>query len=97
MNDFARWAWVTLREEALAEKLATVDPMDFTSVGDARNQLIDLLNEFVGETEFVQRVRPSERFDFLKARASCTRLVSLSRGSTRCAIVLGMVGPDAIL
>jgi hypothetical protein len=96
MNDFARWAWVTLREEALAEKLATVDPMDFTSVGDARNQLIHLLNEFVGQTEFVQRVRPSERFYFLEAQSFVYPIGVPVSGLHEMRDRLRTVGPDAI-
>jgi hypothetical protein len=96
MNDFARWAWVTLREDTLAEKLASIDPMDFVSVSDARDKLVHLLNEFVGQTEFVQRVRPADRFYFLEAQSFVYPTGPAANGIHELRDRLRTVGPDVI-
>jgi hypothetical protein len=46
-NDFAHWALSACNEPALAERLASVDVRDFTSLDDLRQALIGVLEDYV--------------------------------------------------
>jgi len=68
-NDFAVWASHTLREPVLAERLATIDPLDFESVRASREKLIAYVQEVVGRTESYIRVPPGREFRFLELKS----------------------------
>lgn len=69
MNDFARWVWLHLNQPALAEKLACVDPWEFTSVRQVREKLLEYLSGYVGEMETFMRVSERDEFQFIKLRS----------------------------
>lgn len=64
MNDFGRWAWVTMHEERLAEQLAVIDPLEFVSVREARERLVGVVERYLGDAEYIQRVLPGQEFHF---------------------------------
>ncbi|HUB08667.1 MAG TPA: DUF5752 family protein, partial [Myxococcales bacterium] len=68
MNDFARWALVGLGEEALAERLSAVDPLQCFSVRAAREAIAAILAEYLGASEYGIRVPAGKRFFFSAAR-----------------------------
>ena len=68
MNDFARWVWVTLGDEPLAEQLAEVDPLAFSSMHEARERLVSTLASYLGQAEHTPSVGPRERFYFLEGQ-----------------------------
>jgi hypothetical protein len=68
-NDFALWADQTLLEPVLAERLATVDPLDFPSVRASRNRLIEYVKTFVGESQTYIRVPPGKEFRFQELKS----------------------------
>lgn len=68
-NDFALWADHTLMEPALAERLATVDPMDFPTVRAAREKLIEYVGEFVGPSQSFSRVPTGKEFRFQESKS----------------------------
>ncbi|MHB8874029.1 MAG: DUF5752 family protein [Myxococcaceae bacterium] len=68
MNDYARWVWYTLHERTLAEKLAAIDPTAYTTTMDARRALARVLEESLGDVEFIPHVRPEHRFFFVNAQ-----------------------------
>ena len=61
-NDFALWADQQLREPWLAERLATVDPMDFAMIRAAREKLIEYVEVFVGPAQSYVRVLQARSF-----------------------------------
>lgn len=67
-NDFARWAWITLREEPLAERLAAVDPLQFRSIPEARDHLIGIVESYAGRVRFLARVPREHEFHFCEAQ-----------------------------
>ena len=69
MNDFARWVWLYLNQPALAEKLASIDPWDFTSVRQVRERLLEYLHTYVGEMETFFRVPERDEFQFVELRS----------------------------
>ena len=46
-NDFAHWAFAACNEVALAERLSGIDIREFTSVEDLRQQLIQIIGEYL--------------------------------------------------
>lgn len=46
-NDFAHWAGESLEERALSEHLSNVDPFDFASVNDLRNELVRVIDSYL--------------------------------------------------
>ncbi|MBI4482304.1 MAG: hypothetical protein HY652_05375 [Acidobacteria bacterium] len=69
LNDFARWVWLHLNEPSLAEKLASLDPVDYGTVREAREALWRLIREAVGASESVFRVPEGEEFYFSELRS----------------------------
>ena len=69
-NDFARWVSQALREEALAEKLAAIDLLAFTSIRELRDAIIGTVDEYLGELDRPgYECRPEEAFHFCRSRS----------------------------
>lgn len=64
LNDFASWARTTLGDEPLAELLAAIDPLDLTSLGEARQALVQTIGDYIGRMEFTPSVSFRQRFCF---------------------------------
>jgi hypothetical protein len=69
MNDFALWVWQHANQPALAEKLASVDTWEFTSVREVREKLLEHLGHYVGEMEVFLRVAERDEFQFIELRS----------------------------
>ncbi|MEW6041582.1 MAG: DUF5752 family protein, partial [Elusimicrobiota bacterium] len=68
-NDFAYWASEILREESLGEKLASIDTMQFLTIRDLRNNIIEIIeshikNEHLSKNKFADK---GEEFHFMKS------------------------------
>jgi Family of unknown function (DUF5752) len=46
-NDFAHWAHIARHEEGLAKELADVDIRSFTSIGDLRANIVQIVEEYL--------------------------------------------------
>jgi hypothetical protein len=46
-NDFALWAALALQDSALAEKLSSFDPLDYDNMGQVRQAMVDILEEYL--------------------------------------------------
>src|SRR5512147_2846462 len=46
-NDFAHWAFAACNEVGLAERLASVDVREFTSIVDLRKRIIEIVEEYL--------------------------------------------------
>ena len=69
-NDFARWVSQALREEALAEKLAAIDLLAFTTIRELRDAVIETVDEYLGELGHPSNeCRPEEAFHFCRSRS----------------------------
>ena len=69
-NDFARWVSTVLREEALAEKLAAIDLLAFTSVEGLREALINTVDDYLRELDRPSvECRSEEAFHFCQSRS----------------------------
>ena len=69
-NDFARWVSQALREEALAEKLAAIDLLAFTTIRELRAAVIVTVDAYLGELDRPDyECRTEEAFHFCRARS----------------------------
>jgi hypothetical protein len=66
-NDFAHWALSACNEPALAERLASVDVRDFTSLEDLRQSLVSVLEDYVEHNPDAAMRKADESFYFCAA------------------------------
>lgn len=67
-NDFASWVHRELRDGRMAEQLGVVDPTDFDTLEDLRQELIDLIDERLDEMEQVPWSKTDHQFNFLTSQ-----------------------------
>ncbi|MEJ2025264.1 MAG: DUF5752 family protein, partial [Deltaproteobacteria bacterium] len=65
-NDFAIWIARSLHNKALAERLAIIDPVAYGSMETVRNELIDIIEESLDETEFPTWAKRDDQFEFMQ-------------------------------
>lgn len=66
-NDFAVWAKLYLGDRVLAEKLGIIDPYSYDSMEALRSDLLDLIDERLGELAMVPWARRGDEFYFMEA------------------------------
>lgn len=67
-NDFAAWVRHGLHDGVLAERLAVVDPTEFADLEALRQELVELIEERLEESEFVGWVRGTQQFEFIRSQ-----------------------------
>ncbi|MBD3234856.1 MAG: hypothetical protein GF315_14120 [candidate division Zixibacteria bacterium] len=67
-NDFSVWAAHSLHDKELAEKLAIINPTDFSDLDDLRNEVIDILEEALDNVEYPPWVKSDAQFEFVKSQ-----------------------------
>jgi len=65
-NDFAIWTANSLHNKLLAERLAVIDPMTFQTLDDLREELIDVIEETLNETEYPTWSKRDDQFEFIR-------------------------------
>ncbi len=63
-NDFARWAKNGLESQILAERLANINPFEYGNNGEVRRSVIDVIEDYLWESQYVPPVRPGFEFHF---------------------------------
>jgi hypothetical protein len=63
-NDFATWVAAHVRDQALAERLAVVNPFDFGSLEELREELCSIVDDHLTRRSSVPRVEFGEAFFF---------------------------------
>jgi Family of unknown function (DUF5752) len=63
-NDFARWVAVEVRDQALAERLAVVDPFEFVDLEALREELVTIVNDHLRRLSMVPRAEAGRAFHF---------------------------------
>jgi len=66
-NDLALWAHSQLRDNVLAERLSLINPYKFSTFDDLRQQVIDILDERLGEIDHIPWAPKGGAFHFLQA------------------------------
>ncbi|MDH4134882.1 MAG: DUF5752 family protein [Gammaproteobacteria bacterium] len=67
-NDFASWARHALHDAPLAERLGVIDPADYPDLDALRQELIEITEERIEETEYQTWARPDQQFHFVRAQ-----------------------------
>ncbi len=67
-NDFATWAVVHVRDLALGERLAVLDPFDYGGLEDLRIEILSVIDDHLSRLPFVPRVIHGDAFDFIQSR-----------------------------
>lgn len=67
-NDFAAWAHHALHDNHLAERLAALDPTDYTDLEGLRRALIDVIEERLDEQDYVPWAKPDQQFSFMRSQ-----------------------------
>jgi hypothetical protein len=63
-NDFARWVAVEVRDQALAERLAVVDPFEFPDLEALREELVSIIHDHLRRLAAVPRAGAGRAFHF---------------------------------
>jgi hypothetical protein len=67
-NDFATWVDTQVRDRILAERLAMVDPADFSTLQALREELVSVVDEHLRRLGVVPMVVSGEPFEFIQSR-----------------------------
>ena len=67
LNDFAEWARHGLHDQMLAERLAVINPAEFSDMEDLRSELIEQIETRLDETESVPWSKPDQEFHFIRS------------------------------
>jgi hypothetical protein len=63
-NDVATWTAVHVRDQALAERLGVVNPFEFPTIEDLREELLSVIDDHLARLSSVPRVEFGEPFHF---------------------------------
>lgn len=66
-NDFANWVATHIRDQVLAERLAVVDPFQFSSLEELREELVSVIDHHISVLHPVPRVVFGEPFFFVQS------------------------------
>lgn len=66
-NDFATWCHHSLHDNRAAERLAVIDPADYTDMEGLRQELIEVIDERLDETELMLFARADQQFHFARS------------------------------
>jgi hypothetical protein len=66
-NDFATWAAIQVRDRVLGERLAAVDPFDYSELETLRAELITIIDDHLGDLQSVPRIVYGEPFHFMRS------------------------------
>jgi hypothetical protein len=67
-NDLASWAFRSLNDKTLAERLSVIDPTDFATLEDLRSDLVDLVEARIEEADRPTWNLAHEPFYFLRSQ-----------------------------
>ena len=66
-NDFANWAYESLHDQALAERLGAIDFANFSDLEALREELIDVIEERLYEVEYIPWAKIGTAFQFVRS------------------------------
>lgn len=67
-NDFASWAHHELHDKTVAERLSAVDPVEHAELEELRQELLEIVEMRLDETEKAQYERADQQFHFLRSQ-----------------------------
>ncbi|HKK02199.1 MAG TPA: DUF5752 family protein [Desulfuromonadales bacterium] len=67
-NDFASWVWRGLHDKPLAERLSMISPSEFEDLEALRQEVVEVIEERLDESEMMHWAPADQQFDFLTAQ-----------------------------
>jgi hypothetical protein len=67
-NDFAQWVVTQIGDHVLGERLAVLEPFDFASLEDLREEIISIIDDHLSRSPIIPRVVFGEPFHFKRSR-----------------------------
>jgi hypothetical protein len=67
-NDFAAWVAHGLRELAVAERLAVIDPAAFPDPEELRREVLEVIDAYLDESDYLAWARRPDQFHFRRAQ-----------------------------
>jgi hypothetical protein len=67
-NDFASWAFRGLHDKPLAEQLSMVIPTDYKDLEGLRQEILEVIEQRLDESEYVPWAKTDQQFHFLKSQ-----------------------------
>lgn len=67
-NDFAFWSAHHLHDPILAERLAIIDPSEYSSINELRGELMEIMEQRLDEVEFPLYTRRETQFEFIRSQ-----------------------------
>lgn len=67
-NDFAAWARRGLRDSPLAERLAILDPSSFQNLEELRQEVIELVEQRLDESDILHWIPATTQFEFVSSQ-----------------------------
>jgi hypothetical protein len=95
-NDFAFWAATALQDSKLAEMLSTFDPFGYETMRQIRDDLVELLEEYLWNLPSVPWARPGFELHFCEASTVVLRSQLAARNLIELHTALNKVGLDSI-
>lgn len=68
-NDFAHWIDSALNEEVLAEKIASIDTIKYTTIRSLRNEIVKIIEDYIEKNpkSKLRFASPGKMFHFIKS------------------------------
>jgi hypothetical protein len=66
-NDFATWCHHSLHDRPAAERLAVIDPAAYADIEELRQELIEIIDERLDESEVMLVARTDQQFQFTRS------------------------------
>ena len=67
-NDFAAWIRHGIHDVVLAERIAALDPSDFSDLESLRQEMIELIDMRIDECESLLWMRATQQFEFIRSQ-----------------------------
>jgi hypothetical protein len=67
-NDFAAWVKHGLHDSMLAEQLAVLDPTDFHTLEELRQEMIEIIEIHLDQSEHHDWLRATHQFEFIRSQ-----------------------------
>jgi hypothetical protein len=66
-NDFAVWCYESLHDNPVAERLSAIDPADYADLEELRQELIEVIESRLDETEVMLFAHADQQFHFVRS------------------------------
>jgi hypothetical protein len=95
-NDFAEWVRHSLHDTRLAERLAVIDPGDFTDLEAMRQELIDVVEERLDEIEVLAWAPVDRQFHFIRSQTVVFDTHCSARDPDQLAAIIASLSASSI-